>query len=43
VAERTGFAFAVARDLATDVMPTTATLAAIRALDPENFREPLVG
>ena len=43
VAERTGFAFAVARDLATDVMPPTATLAAIRALDPENFREPLVG
>jgi len=43
VAERTGFTFALAKDLATDAAPAAATLAAIRALDPDNFRERLVG
>jgi len=43
VAERTGFSFTVAEDLTTDAPPTEATLAAIRALDPDNFRERLVG
>jgi len=43
VAERTGFAFAVADDLATDAAPHPATLEAIRAIDPDNLREQLVG
>jgi glutaconate CoA-transferase, subunit B len=43
VTARTGFAFALAKDLATDAAPSTATLTAIRALDPDNFRERLVG
>ncbi len=43
VAERTGFMFALAKDLVTDTSPTAATLAAIRAIDPDNFRERLVG
>ena len=43
VAERTGFGFSVAKDLATDATPTAATLAAIQTIDPENFRERLVG
>jgi glutaconate CoA-transferase, subunit B len=43
VAERTGFAFSLAGDLAVDQAPDSATLAAIRALDPDNFRERLVG
>jgi glutaconate CoA-transferase, subunit B len=43
VTERTGFAFALAKDLATDAAPSIATLAAIRALDPDNLRERLVG
>jgi glutaconate CoA-transferase subunit B len=43
VAERTGFPFDVAVDLAEDKPPAAATLAAIDALDPDNFRERLVG
>jgi glutaconate CoA-transferase, subunit B len=43
VAERTGFTFTVAEDVTTDVPPAAATLAAIRALDPDNLRERLVG
>lgn len=43
VAERTGFSFTVAPQLTADSMPTTATLEVIGALDPENFRERLVG
>jgi glutaconate CoA-transferase, subunit B len=43
VAERTGFSFSVANDLTTDAAPSAATLAAIRALDPDNLRERLVG
>jgi len=43
VAERTGFTFTVADDLATEPAPHPATLAAIRAIDPDNLREQLVG
>ncbi|HXX31477.1 MAG TPA: CoA-transferase [Myxococcaceae bacterium] len=43
VTERTGFAFTVAEDVATDAAPAEATLEAIRALDPDNLRERLVG
>ncbi len=43
VAERTGFSFTLAKDLAADAKPTSTTLAAIGALDPDNFRERLVG
>jgi len=43
VAERTGFSFKVAADLRTDAPPTETMVAAIRALDPDNFRERLVG
>jgi glutaconate CoA-transferase, subunit B len=43
VAERTGFAFTVAHDVAADPAPHPATLEAIRALDPDNLREQLVG
>jgi glutaconate CoA-transferase subunit B len=43
VAERTGFAFSVAEVLATDSAPDAATLQAIRAIDPDNYRERLVG
>lgn len=43
VAERTGFTFTVARNVGTDATPPAAMLAAIRALDPDNFRERLVG
>ncbi|MGO9831658.1 MAG: CoA-transferase [Myxococcaceae bacterium] len=43
VAERTGFSFRLAVDLETDAVPNSSTLAAIGALDPDNFRERLVG
>ena len=43
VAERTGFAFALANELATDEAPSAAMLAVIGAFDPENLRERLVG
>jgi glutaconate CoA-transferase subunit B len=43
VAERTGFPFTVSKSVATDSPPPAATLAAIRALDPDNLRERLVG
>jgi glutaconate CoA-transferase, subunit B len=43
VAERTGFAFSLAANLAVDQDPDPATLAAIRTLDPDNIRERLVG
>jgi len=43
VAERTGFSFTVAADVRTEAAPAEATVAAIRALDPDNFRERLVG
>jgi glutaconate CoA-transferase subunit B len=43
VMERTGFGFTLAEGLATDAAPAPSTLAAIRALDPDNLRERLVG
>lgn len=43
VAERTGFTFALAKSLSADAAPAAATLAAMRALDPDNLRERLVG
>jgi glutaconate CoA-transferase subunit B len=43
VAERTGFSFSVAKELAMDATPAAATLAAIRSIDPDNLRERLVG
>jgi glutaconate CoA-transferase, subunit B len=43
IAERTGFTFTVAKNVTTDSTPSAATLTAIRALDPENLRERLVG
>ncbi len=43
VAERTGFTFALAKSLSADASPAAATLAAMRALDPDNLRERLVG
>jgi glutaconate CoA-transferase subunit B len=43
VAERTGFTFTFAKSVVTDEPPRAETLAAIRALDPDNLRERLVG
>jgi glutaconate CoA-transferase subunit B len=43
MAERTGFAFTVAKDVTTEATPSAATLAAMRCLDPDNLRERLVG
>jgi glutaconate CoA-transferase subunit B len=43
IAERTGFAFSVATSVTADAPPSPATVAAIRALDPDNMREHLVG
>jgi glutaconate CoA-transferase subunit B len=43
IAERTGFSFTVAKSVATDAPPPAATMAAMRAIDPDNLRERLVG
>ncbi len=43
ILERTGFPFILAADLRAEAAPGAATLAAIDALDPDNFRERLVG
>jgi glutaconate CoA-transferase subunit B len=43
IAERTGFIFSLAKAVTTDATPPAATMAAIRALDPDNLRERLVG
>jgi glutaconate CoA-transferase, subunit B len=43
IAERTGFVFSVATTVTTDATPLAATVAAIRALDPDNLRDRLVG
>jgi glutaconate CoA-transferase, subunit B len=43
VVERTGFAFALAPNLAPEAPPSGTTLAVIREIDPDNFKERLVG
>jgi glutaconate CoA-transferase, subunit B len=43
IAERTGFAFEVPDTLPVTALPEAHTVAAIRALDPRNLRDALVG
>jgi glutaconate CoA-transferase subunit B len=43
IAERTGFTFSVAEAVIADAPPPAATVDAIRALDPDNLRDRLVG